>query len=419
MSYYKSLSINSYRFWLTIIGMTVGMVVLSLGLLLLGAYTKNFYKTYEEFGEDLIYIRNDSGFDDNSMHYFNNMLPNDLLTYYMPYRFIQKNEGNVTVPIIIRGASSNLVKNYFPEDSPQGITVNGHQTVSDRNWFQGRVWTSDEIASKEKIAIINCYGAQLLFGNENPIGKYIEIDNFYYRIIGVLANSSSTEEQVIALNNTIEKMDEQSIVFPAIELYLPIATFSYYYQYEGGPTNLCIRLSDTEKKQETISNLEFYYKDDIDTGKVTISYIELINDDINNSLSEIKPLILIIIIFILIISGMITINTMFFNIKEKIPEIGIRKAMGATNIDIISQIIFEGFLYALLAFLLGGLISIIGLICFKIFIIVSNITFIELSFNFLYFLLAGGIIIFEGTFISMFPAAYGAKMKVVDAVKFE
>lgn len=67
---------------------------------------------------------------------------------------------------------------------------------------------------------------------------------------------------------------------------------------------------------------------------------------------ELKPLrrfLLLIMLVLLMISGVNAMSTMFFSVKERINEIGIKKALGATRIEILNQFILEGMMMAFIA----------------------------------------------------------------------
>jgi putative ABC transport system permease protein len=399
--------------------MTISVIVLFVGIIILDSYTNSYYSSYEEFEDDTIYVRNTNGIDDESMYYFNNNLENDLLTYYFPYYIKNEVVSNIVLPYIVRGVSSNFINNYLPENYVQYMTTE-HPMVNSRTWFEGRTWTSDEINLKQRRIIINYFGAAYLFNNENPINKYIEINGYQYKIIGVIANSLSTNNRIIEINKQLANMSEESqITYPYIEIYMPMTTYIKDFTVLNRPTDLIIKLSDLNSKQTVITNLQNYYSHEIEKGDVHISYKEQIELDIKANIAELKPTIMTILIFVLAISGMMTMNTLFFNIKEKIPEIGIRKAMGATRINIITQIVLEGILYALFSFILGAFISAILIFIAKIIFYYKSIIIFSITLNLIHLGIISTIFILESGIVGIIPAIYGSHMKVVDAVRFE
>ena len=418
-SYYKSLAINSYRFWLTIIGMTIGVVILFVGIIFLDSYTSGFYSGYKEFKDEIIYVCNENGIDEESVHYFHNNLENDTLTYYSPYFIKNEVESNIVLPYLMRGVSPNFVNNYLPENYAE-ITTIGHPAVNRRKWFRGKTWTSEEIESKQRRVVINYFGARCLFGDENPIDKYIQVNGRRYKVVGVIADSDSTDRQIVETNKQLGRAkDDEPVTYPYIEVYMPMTTFARDFNMQNKPTNLIIKLSDEKLKQSTVTNLQHYYRSEIEKGNVNISYRERIETDIEKSIAEFMPTLIAILVFVLVISGMMTMNTLFFNIKEKIPEIGIRKAMGASRSNILTQIVFEGVLYALLAFVLGALISAIGFIVAKLIFYFKSIITVDVTVDLLHAAIVSIVFVVESALVSLIPALYGSRMKVVDAVKFE
>jgi putative ABC transport system permease protein len=113
-------------------------------------------------------------------------------------------------------------------------------------------------------------------------------------------------------------------------------------------------------------------------------------------------------------------NTMLFSIKERINEIGIRKAIGAFNNDILSQFIFEGFVYGLLSAIIGICVS-ISIMSQVVILwgeeIFGRTTRIIISKEAVLLSLAAAILV--SVLASIIPAIYASRIKVSQALKFE
>lgn len=71
---------------------------------------------------------------------------------------------------------------------------------------------------------------------------------------------------------------------------------------------------------------------------------------------------------IMVISGLNIMNSMIFSIRERIPEIGIRKTVGADNVDIVRQMIIEGCITVLIGAFIALILTVLGLTFAKLYL---------------------------------------------------
>jgi putative ABC transport system permease protein len=138
----------------------------------------------------------------------------------------------------------------------------------------------------------------------------------------------------------------------------------------------------------------------------------------NRILSMIQAIIIGIASISLFVGGISIINTMYTTVIERKSEIGIMKAIGARNLDIIQIFLYES---SLLGFLGGAVGTFFGIIIGKIAEYIGNIyfsiDFLQVSFS---PVLIIGMLIFStvlGAFFGVWPARIAAKMPAVDAIR--
>ena len=403
-NYLKSISISKTRTLLTILGICISIIVLFCGVLFIDSYTYDLEYTYEDFKSDVVYVNNKKGFSNEDIYFFNNELENFQITYYTSKKIYNYNINDINISYMIQGCTSNFYENYIVSQDLYNNIIDANPIIEIRNWFIGNTFSLDEIENSKRVVVINEFLAKYFF-NDNPINKYIEINDYYYKVVGVIADSS-------VFKNYISNMKSDDTI-PSFEIYMPYTTFNKYF--EGDKYYSMLVKGDAP----TISsNFKAYYLNEIKDNDVSvIDKVDVLND-IDEKKRELLPFIILILSFVLIISLLVTINTMFFNVKEKIPEIGIRISLGAKKIDIMENIMFEGLIYAIISLIISSIICIIMTITFQIVIISKNISF-DLKINALHiFYIVLGIII-EELIIALIPAIYSLKMNVIEAIKFE
>ena len=140
--------------------------------------------------------------------------------------------------------------------------------------------------------------------------------------------------------------------------------------------------------------------------------------ELDDEVVNLKILVNIILLCVFILSGLVVMNTMFFSIKERIRELGIRRALGANSIKIFEQIVFESVIQGCVSYLLT--------------IILLNVVFAVLSIVMLYILGIDYIIylhtktygiifvigVIESISFSILPAIYAARINTREAVEF-
>jgi putative ABC transport system permease protein len=120
-----------------------------------------------------------------------------------------------------------------------------------------------------------------------------------------------------------------------------------------------------------------------------------------------------------VISGVTIMSVTFFSVKERIPEIGIRKAFGAKKRDILGQFMVEMLIMGVFASIMAVIVGII--LCHLIEYFVSKKLFIDFSmyYSVKQFLLPIFIGICEIIGFAVSPSFYAANINVIKSLKFE
>jgi putative ABC transport system permease protein len=209
---------------------------------------------------------------------------------------------------------------------------------------KGRFFTEEERRGRASVAVIGYGTAKQIFEDLNPLGESVKIDGKLFRVIGVLGKSSG--EGVIGSDD----IDERSV-------YIPFETSEKFYP--GIEENLIAVRAPNGKVDEVTEEVTFLLRqrrglsisqpNNFGTNR-SEQIFTLVNDVINGLGVIIVPIALAS----LFVGGIGVMNIMLVSVKERTPEIGIRRALGATRTTILTQFLLE----AMILTGLGGLIGI-------------------------------------------------------------
>lgn len=206
----------------------------------------------------------------------------------------------------------------------------------------GRFFTTTEDASGAQVVILGSKIASELFKQDDPIGKLVRIGSLNFSVIGVYNTSSGLGGGVddyafIPLNTVQKKMLGINYLVQAVvqirDLNLSDLTAK--------------EITDTIRRNHNITDIT---KDDF---KVTTQ--GQIMDIFNTIFNSITILLIAIAAISLIVGGVGIMNIMYVVVTERTSEIGLRKALGAKNRNILSEFLIE----SVLVTLLGGAIGIV------------------------------------------------------------
>jgi len=199
------------------------------------------------------------------------------------------------------------------------------------NLEQGRLINDLDIEDKRKVVVIGTRVKDELFDtDEDPIGKMIRIQGVYFKVVGVHSSKKS------------DRQGEQE----NSQIYMPFATMQQTYNFgnrvgwysitaeKGYPASQLL-----DEVKALLKSRHAIHPDDeraIGAFNIETEYIKM-----QNLFMGIDALIWFVGIFTLI-AGVIGIsNIMLVVVKERTKEIGIQRALGATPLEVKSQIVIE------------------------------------------------------------------------------
>ncbi len=282
------------------------------------------------------------------------------------------------------------------------------QIIQPMKLLEGRFLNPLDMEERRKVAVIGLRVQQLLFvEGEDPIGKYLRINGIYFKVVGIFSSLQTGER---GLQETER-------------IYIPFTSFQQAFNYGNAVGWFTMNAKEGFKssmvKDKAISILKKRHKvHPEDTRAFGYFNLEEEFDKIQNLFKGINAIIWIVGTMTLL-AGVIGIsNIMMVIVKERTKEIGIRRAIGATPFNIVSQIITE-------SVVLTGLAGYVGMLCGMLLLegvslaIKSNenVAIQDPGINVSTALWALCIIILSGILAGLIPARKAVKVKPVDALR--
>ncbi len=273
----------------------------------------------------------------------------------------------------------------------------------------GRVLSEEDINHRRAICVIGNSIYTALFDEENGLGKELRIDNHRVKVVGVLKKRGSflgqNLDNIIVVPYTFfEKISPPRRRTSLLEQ----AFFTYTISIKPKAGMLNKTLDDVEEIIRRRRGLRFDEPNNFGLATQEMLY------DMYKNVTRVGFIALIAIGAIsLIVGGIGIMNIMLVSVSERTREIGIRKAVGASNQNILLQFIFESVVLALI----GGVIGIVLGISFAW--IISNVSPLKAAVNFWMILLGFCFSSAVGIFFGIYPARKAASLNPIEALRYE
>jgi len=172
-----------------------------------------------------------------------------------------------------------------------------------------------------------------------------------------------------------------------------------------------------------INRMSANFLSGIPTGTILyqVNYFDGIVYSIQEQYQTLKLGFVAVAVVLLLISMVSIISIMIFAVKERIGEIGVKKAFGASKVKMMIDFLIEGQMTSIFAFLISLIVSIYAVyIGFYIFRYNHpSLYFYDVSIHFDTIILTFLLINLSSLIATIIPASYAARINISDAIKFE
>jgi putative ABC transport system permease protein len=313
-------------------------------------------------------------------------------------------------PVLFGGGGSN---NVTRNDKAGSFGVKGnypaYNMIDASIMVKGRYINDIDIVEKRKVCVIGERVCEVLFPkDEDPIGKNIQVNGIYFQVIGVTRHTSNVniggnaEETVVLPFSTMQQAFNQGniIHFMAVTAK-PGIKVKIIQDKIRDVLNAQHMISPTDKKAVGGMNIEDQF--------TMFLYLGI----------GIASLIWFVGLGTLLAGGVGVSNIMLVTVRERTKEIGIRRALGATPRNIITQILTESIVLTLIAGVAGlmfgvGILSITGIALSH-----SDQFFKDPQISFSVAMISLFILVIIGALAGFIPANRAMNIKPIEAIREE
>jgi putative ABC transport system permease protein len=264
----------------------------------------------------------------------------------------------------------------------------------------GRMFTDEELFHREKVVVLGHSPRRDLFPNVDPIGKKVRIANDDFTVIGTFAERKTLFGSMGENFGMIPYTTYKATMWKEHDVQAVVAAVREGVSLDEAKEEV-IRVMRVQRKLKANQNNDFA----VTSSDAALEFITRVTAPIAMILAAISSIALLV-------GGIGVMNMMLVSVTERTGEIGIRKAVGAKQQDILWQFLIE-------AGVLTGLGGVVGvLLGLSTAYGVSLLTGLPFSLSPVYILLAVTFSVAIGMFFGLYPAHRASKQQPITAIGY-
>ncbi len=390
---YETFSSNKIRFALTALGMVIGTASLILVTTISLTGKQYLLNQIQAIGSNMIYCEYQSG----SQRITN--------TASDPLTIDDVTAVRSQVPGVVAASPVIDLSDRIPigEGKERDIHILGvspeYRIVRNLVIVSGRFFDLQDQQAHSKVAvIIDKLGTQLYGSPDDAIGKVLKVSGLPFTVIGTFKERVDTFGQSEVTDNTL------AMPYTVARYFTDAPTVKQLYFSVGDPSLVVPATEQIKHVLQSRHRPESVYSVDNLTQLVSLA------DKVTNMMTLVLALISLVV---LLVSGIGIMNIMLATVSSRIREIGIRKAIGATNREIRFQFLSE----AILISLSGGLVGVVLGLALPY--SVRFLTEYRIPISGLSAILAIAVSSIIGIIFGTVPATRAAKLDPVESLRYE
>lgn len=286
-----------------------------------------------------------------------------------------------------------------------GTTAN-YPLVEGADLEEGRWFDEQEEKNIGRVAILGYQVWEDLFAGENAIGQNVKIKKENFKVIGIVKKTGS--KGMINVDN---------------QIYIPITAGQKLISGINYISMIRAKVDSEENLNQTVEDVRVLLRerhniDNPEEEDFTVrNQLEALSI-LTNITNAIKYFLVAIGAIALLVGGVGIMNIMLVAVNERRREIGLRKSVGATKANLMSQFLFESIFLTFI----GGIIGIIAGSCIStiIALIAKYLGYDwDLVISIWSILLACGVCVAVGLIFGLYPARRAARLNPIEALRYE
>jgi putative ABC transport system permease protein len=339
----NSLRANKLRTFLSLLGMVIGIFLIIFIGAAVDALKRNINNSISRLGDEVIFVHKwpwEGGFNYPFWKYMMRPQPNQREAVLLQDRL------NSIATVSFQAQSNAQARNasFSIESAPVYGLAEGMNQVISLDIELGRYFTEMEVATGRDVCIVGPEIAQNLFPGAQPVGQTLRIGARKFAVIGV----------TMAQGESLIDIGEDK------RIYVPFGSFKSLFGIYGGGIHREIVVKPlpgvprSRVKNELLGAMRGIRKiHPLEEEDFTLNEASMIAKETAGITNVLNLVALLIGGMAILVGGFGVANILFVSVKERIPVIGLQKALGAKRSFILWQFLFEAIALSLLGGLLG------------------------------------------------------------------
>jgi len=402
-----SLLAHKLRSLLTMLGMIFGVGAVVAMLSITAGAQQEMIRYIDLLGVNNIIIEANEAVDRDTMQAVREVSPG---LSFRDFRALQDNTPNVAAMSPRKTFHAANILPRTDQDMPELIGVLPNYTdIYNVALLEGRFFTEEENMRSAPVCVLGERTKVNLLGYGSAVGKFVKLNEVWLQVIGVMSPQATEKSKIEGL----EADDRNNLVVAPLNSVMRRFQDSNSY-LKDEIDGIFVRVkndADPIETAEVVRAILTATHNDAGDFSVVVPAGLLAQREQQQFVFEV---VMICIAGIsLLVGGIGIMNIMLATVLERTREIGIRRAIGARQKDIVRQFLIE----AVLISIVGGLIGIgAGFFGSKIIATIAGWSTVVTATS---IIVAFGVSVFIGLLFGIYPAVQAAKLDPIEAMRYE
>jgi putative ABC transport system permease protein len=394
----QSIFAHKLRAFLTLIGIIIGVAsVVTVGASISGLNTYVIDKLSKVLGSNHFMIARMAFSGDMDDEEFERRLRRNKRINWDDYEWIRDHCGTCDFVGAATGAGTDLKQDgiEFPGTRVMGATAT-MVDIEDKTIESGRFISDDEVQRSALVCVLGADVKDKFFAYTDPIGKTLKVRGLPMRVVGV------EEKRGSFFGDSMDR-----------HIYIPVTTHMQIFGRNGLQIHGKTRTREIFHTAIEDARVAMRIKhrlngnDEDDFGLVNV---EELNQQIDEFTATIAMVVIPITLITLVVGGIVVMNIMLVSVTERTFEVGLRKAVGATRRQILTQFIIESAILCAL----GGILGLLA--AWGVTTLITALASITMTITIFYILLALIVSTAVGMIAGIYPAFKAARLDPILAL---
>lgn len=398
----QSLKRNKSRSGLTVLGIVIGITAVILTLSIGQSAEGLILGQVADLGSDLVFAEPSSGGEVNGP-------PDPFIAQSLDLDDVDALRESHVFEYVAPALASTVPAKH--EDISQFLQVDGitpeYLDIFPADVEQGRWLDDSDVETRARVVVLGQEAAEDFFGDQNPIGERIELKRQSFRVVGVLEEQGTRFFQNLDARVALPITTAQDLLGVDYVNYISMRAQGDIELAKEEAIFILRDSHDIDNPEQDLSKDDFF----VSTQSDAVEIIGVVGAVLTILLSSIAAISLIV-------GGIGIMNIMLVSVTERTKEIGLRKAVGANERNILHQFLLE----AVLLTGVGGLIGVTLGVAFSLLAGSVASSYVD-GWSAVIppeaILLAVAVSSIIGIIFGYYPARRAARLNPIDALRYE